>query len=200
MANVPTAAKITDTPLTNMPGKAPLELVEEDEPLAVESLLAAAREALLPSEEVVGLDDEVALDDAVALDDEVGLDDESAELLAAEAVGDVEEEAAAGAWICEVTAEVALTSSDLVVSAEGEGETGSEASVEALMEVTLAVSLVPPTASEIAAEEAVVVALPVEPELAVRPELEAEFSKQLLSPAPTLIFWTYPVFPDASTT
>lgn len=117
MANVPTAAKITDTPLTNMPGKAPLELVEEDEPLAVESLLAAAREALLPSEEVVGLDD------AVALDDEVGLDDESAELLAAEAVGDVEEEAAAGAWICEVTAEVALTSSDLVVSAEGEGET-----------------------------------------------------------------------------
>lgn len=54
-----------------MPGKAPLELVEEDEPLAVESLLAAAREALLPSEEVVGLDDAVGLNDGIELVDEV---------------------------------------------------------------------------------------------------------------------------------
>lgn len=37
-------------------------------------------------------------------------------------MGDVEE-AAAGAWICEVIAEVALTSFDSVISAEGEGET-----------------------------------------------------------------------------
>lgn len=48
--------------------------------------------------------------------------------------------------------------------------------------------LVPPTASEIAAEEAIAVAFPVEPELVVGLELEVEFSKQSLSPAPTMIF------------
>lgn len=101
-----------DKPLTKTPGKAPLELVEEEEPPAVESL-AAAREGLLPLEDVVESPVE-ALVEALA--------DETAEVLAAEAMGDVEE-AAAGVWISEVIAELALTSPDSVVSVEDESET-----------------------------------------------------------------------------
>lgn len=93
-----------DKPLTKTPGKAPLELVEEEEPPAVESL-AAAREGLLPLEDVVESPVEA-------------LADETAEVLAAEAMGDVEE-AAAGVWISEVIAELA----DSVVSVEDESET-----------------------------------------------------------------------------
>lgn len=100
-----------DKPLTKTPGKAPLELVEEEEPPAVESL-AAAREGLLPLEDVVESPVE-ALVEALA--------DETAEVLAAEAMGDVEE-AAAGVWISEVIAELALTSPDSVVSVEDEIE------------------------------------------------------------------------------
>lgn len=80
--------------------------------------MAAAREALLPLEDVM----EALEGIAETLEDVVEVLDDETEVLAAEAMGDVEE-AATGAWMSEVIAEVALTSPDSAVSVEDGSET-----------------------------------------------------------------------------